>query len=279
MKRMKKILGLAVSAALLLGAAGCGSNNQSTDKKDSKNITIGVCPGPYGDMTKKAIMPILEKKGYKVSTKEFSDYVEPNKALANKEIDANIFQHGAYLKKFSSDNNLKLSQVIVLPTAGMGIFSHKEKSLASLPNGAQVAIPNDASNLARALTILQSEKLIKIKANIDQTKASTSDIVENKKNLKFIEVESAQLPRSLDTADIALVPGNYVIASKLNYKDALGVEKLVEQYKEVIAVRTEDLNGTLGKDLKAAVESKEFKEAIEAPNGEFKDFQKPAWWK
>lgn len=280
MNKFKKLLLVGLTAALTVGTVACGSasNNSGSSTKETKNITIGVCPGPYGDMVKKAITPALEKKGYKVSIKEFSDYVQPNKALANKEIDANLFQHTAYLQKFSKDNNLDLSAVISVPTAGMGIFSNKIKSIDSLPNGAKVAIPNDPSNLARALTLLKNQGLINIKDNIDQTKATQNDVTENKKNLKFVPIEAAQEPRSLDSVDIALITGNYAIAAGMDFSKALVVEKLAENYKNVIAVRTEDLNKDLGKDLKSAVESAEFKNAIEDKNGEFKSFDKPEWY-
>ncbi|MFT8315096.1 MAG: MetQ/NlpA family ABC transporter substrate-binding protein [Clostridium sp.] len=280
MNKLKKLLLVGLTAVLTVGTVACGSanNNSGSSTKETKNITIGVCPGPYGDMVKKAITPALEKKGYKVSVKEFSDYVQPNKALANKEIDANLFQHTAYLQKFSKDNNLDLSAVISVPTAGMGIFSNKIKSIDSLPNGAKVAIPNDPSNLARALTLLKNQGLINIKDNIDQTKATQNDVTENKKNLKFVPIEAAQEPRSLDSVDIALITGNYAIAAGMDFSKALVVEKLGENYKNVIAVRTEDLNKDLGKDLKSAVESAEFKNAIEDKNGEFKSFDKPEWY-
>jgi D-methionine transport system substrate-binding protein len=281
MIKLKNFLGIALALTLSIGIVGCGkstSGSDNTAEKQTKSIVIGVCPGPYGDMVKEAIQPVLEKNGYKVSIKEFSDYIQPNNALANKEIDANLFQHTAYLQKFAKDNNLAISPVISVPTAGMGIFSNKIKSLDKLSNGAQVAIPNDASNLARALILLQKEGLIKIKDNIDQTKASQNDIIENKKDLKFVPMEAAQLPRSLDSVDIATITGNYAISAGLKFSSALKVEKLAENYKNVVAVRTEDLNKQLGKDLKAAVESKEFRDAIEKSNGEFKSFDKPQWY-
>ncbi|KZL91608.1 MetQ/NlpA family ABC transporter substrate-binding protein [Clostridium magnum] len=280
MNKLKKIIGITLALTLTLGFSACSGSKTTTatPEKNSKNIVIGVCPGPYGDMVRKAIAPVLEKKGYKVETKEFSDYVQPNKALANKEIDANLFQHTAYLQKFSKDNKLDLSPVIVVPTAGMGIFSNKIKSLDDLKTGAQVAIPNDPSNLARALILLEKQGLIKIKDNIDETKATESDIVENKKDLKIVITEAAQLPRTLDSVDIAAITGNYAIASGLDFSKALKVEKLSENYKNVVAVRTEDLSKDLGKDIKEAVESADFRTVIEDQNGIFKAFDKPEWY-
>lgn len=267
---------LTLSLGLTACASGTNTGNKTTTK--SKDITIGVCPGPYGDMVKKAIAPYLTKKGYKVDVREFSDYVQPDKALANKEIDANLFQHTVYLQKFSKDNNLNLSAVIAVPTAGMGVFSNTVKALKNLKDGAKVAIPNDASNLARALVLLKNEGLINIKSDINPAKATENDVTENKKKLQFIPIEAAQLPRSLDSVDIAAIPGNYAISAGLDYSKALAIEKLTENYKNIVAVRTEDLNKSLGKDLKAAVESEEFKNAIEDKNGEFKSFNKPEWY-
>jgi D-methionine transport system substrate-binding protein len=280
MKILKKLAVLVVLGTIGASLAACGSSKESakTDSKEgNKNIVVGVCPGPYGDMVKEALAPVLKAKGYTVTTKEFSDYIQPDKALDNKEIDANLFQHTEYLKKFSSDNNLNISPVIVVPTLGMGIFSNTITSLDQLKDGAKVAIPNDASNLARALKLLKDNGIIKLKDNIDETKATEKDVAENSKNIKFTPIEGAQLARSIDSVDAAAIPGNFAFASKFDYSKALAVEKLTENYKNVIAVRTDDLDKELGKDLKEAVESKEFKEAIE--NGEFKDFSKPEWWK
>lgn len=280
MKILKKLATLVVLGTIGTSLAACGSSKETvkTDNKEgNKNIIVGVCPGPYGDMVKEALAPALKAKGYTVETKEFSDYIQPDKALDNKEIDANLFQHTEYLKKFSADNNLKLSVVKVVPTLGMGVFSNTLTSLDQLKDGAKIAIPNDASNLARALKLLKANGLIKLKDNIDETKATEKDVVENPKNIKFTPIEGAQLARSIDSVDAAVVPGNFAFASKLDYSKALAVEQLAENYKNVVAVRTEDLDKDLGKDLKEAIESKEFKDAIE--NGKFKDFSKPDWWK
>ncbi|MFW2490605.1 MetQ/NlpA family ABC transporter substrate-binding protein [Clostridium chromiireducens] len=280
MKIIKKLAALIVLGTIGASIVGCSSSKETvkTDNKEgNRNIVVGVCPGPYGDMVKEALASALKPKGYTVTTKEFSDYIQPDKALDNKEIDANLFQHTEYLKKFSADNNLKISPVIVVPTLGMGVFSNTLTSLDQLKDGAKIALPNDASNLARALRLLKANGVIKLKDNIDETKATEKDVAENPKNIKFTPIEGAQLARSIESVDAAVVPGNFAFASKLDYSKALTVEKLAENYKNVIAVRTEDLDKDLGKDLKEAVESKEFKDAIE--NGKFKDFSKPDWWK
>ena len=151
----------------------------------AQTITFGVAPGPYGDLIKYAIEPGLKKKGYEVELKEFSDYVQPNLALANGSIDANLFQHRLYLEKFSADKGLQLSPVINVPTAGLGLYSHRIKSLDELKAGDIVTLSNDPTNLARGLRFLAKQGLITLKADVDPTKASEKDIASNPKGLIF----------------------------------------------------------------------------------------------
>ena len=281
MKKIKKILALGLVSVLAIGIfAGCGSksNDEGKSNKDSKDIKIGVCPGPYGDMVEKAIEPYLQSLGYKVEVVDFTDYVQPDQALASGEIDANLMQHTVYLEKFAEDNNLDIKSIIEVPTAGAGVFSEKLKSLDELKDGDKVAIPTDAVNLARSLRLLETLGVIKLKEDVDDTKATTADVTENKKNLEFVTLDAAQISRSLDSVAIGVVPGNYAIAAGLDFNSALGVEKLAEGYKNVIAVRGEDVDSELGKDLKAAVESEEFFNAITEDGSEFKSFDRPDWW-
>ncbi len=281
MKKIKKILALGLVSVLAIGIfAGCGSksNDEGKSNKDSKDIKIGVCPGPYGDMVEKAIEPYLQSLGYKVEVVDFTDYVQPDQALASGEIDANLMQHTVYLEKFAEDNNLDIKSIIEVPTAGAGVFSEKLKSLDELKDGDKVAIPTDAVNLARSLRLLETLGVIKLKEDVDATKATTADVTENKKNLEFVTLDAAQISRSLDSVAIGVIPGNYAIAAGLDFNSALGVEKLAEGYKNVIAVRGEDVDSELGKDLKAAVESEEFFNAITEDGSEFKSFDRPDWW-
>lgn len=282
MKKIKKILALGIISVLAIGAlAGCGNNStkeESTKNESSKDIKIGVCPGPYGDMVEKAIEPYLNKLGYKVEVVDFTDYVQPDQALASGEIDANLMQHTVYLEKFAKDNNLDIKSIIEVPTAGAGVFSEKIKSFDELKDGDKVAIPTDAVNLARSLRLLENLGVIKLKEDVDATKATTADVTENKKNLEFVTLDAAQISRSLDSVAIGVVPGNYAIAAGLDFNSALGVEKLAEGYKNVVAVKGEDVDSELGKDLKAAVESEEFFNAITEDGSEFKSFDRPDWW-
>lgn len=226
--KFKKILSLITTLALSLGLIACGKTNElkTTTDVPPKDIIVGVCAGPYGDMFKDAIQPSLEEKGYKVTIKEFSDYVQPNKALANKEIDLNMFQHSVYLEKFATGNNLKLTAIAEIPTAGMGIYSNKVKSLDELKEGALVTIPDDPTNLTRALKVLEATGLITIDHKVENSIATEKDLSENPKKLEFKLIEAPQLPRTLDSADLAVINGNFAIAAALNPSEALYNEKL-----------------------------------------------------
>lgn len=245
---------------------------------EGKKLIIGAAPGPYGDLFKQAVAPGLEKKGYTVEIKEFSDYVQPNLALANKSIDANIFQHGVYLKKFAADKGLNLSPLITVPTAALGVYSKKYKSVAEIKDGSTITLANDPTNLARALRYLQTLGLIKLNTYIDAAKASEKDIAENPKNLKIQPVEAAQVPRTLDSVDVAVANGNYAIVAGI-YSTAIDREVLAPDYINLIAVRTDDLEAQFVKDIKEVVESDEFAQVANDPNKIFKDFQQPEWLK
>lgn len=242
-----------------------------------KTIVFGIAPGPYGDLIKTAIQPSLEKKGYKIVLKEFSDYVQPNLALANNSIDANLFQHRLYLEKFSADKGLKLSPVISVPTAGMGIYSKKIKSLDQLKKGDIVTLANDPTNLARALRFLAKEGLLTFKQDIDPVKASEKDIEQNPLGLVFKPLEAAQLPRTLDSAALSVINGNFALSAGLKLADALKLEQLDENIKNLVAVKTADLDKPFVQDIKQVIESPEFLATVDSPKYFFKDFQKPEW--
>lgn len=242
-----------------------------------KTIVFGVAPGPYGDLIKQAIQPGLEKKGYKVVLKEFSDYVQPNLALSNGATDANLFQHGVYLEKFSADKGLKLSPLIRVPTAGLGLYSSRIKSLDQLKKGDVITLANDPTNLARALRFLSKLNLLTFKKDIDPTKASEKDIDQNPRELAFKPLEAAQLPRTLDSAAASVVNGNFAIAAGLSLSSALHLEVLDENLKNLIAVKTEDLDKPFVKDIKAVVESDEFLAVVTDPKRPFSSFQRPEW--
>ena len=262
----------AAGALLLL----CGLQTAHANS-DPHTIVFGVAPGPYGDMVKQAIAPSLKEKGYKVVVREFSDYVQPNMALSNGSIDANLFQHSLYFNKFTADKGLKLTKLLTVPTAGMGFYSRQIKSLDQLKKGDIVTLSNDPTNLARGLRFLQSLKLITIKDNIDPTKASERDIASNPKGLVFKPLEAAQLPRTLDSVTASLVNGNFAIAAGLDLSSALAQEHLDENLKNIIAVRTEDADKPFSKDIVAVVQSPAYRAVIDDPKNVYTAFQKPDW--
>ena len=269
----------------ILGACGNSNTNETSEKQEgasdkaateSKAIQFGATAGPYSDMLSKAIIPGLEAKGYTVKVVEFSDYIQPNKALDNGDIQANLFQHTIYMENFAKENNMDLTALISVPTAPMGIYSNTYKSLDEVKDGATVTIPNDPTNAARAFNTLQDEGLIKIDENADPLTVSEKDVVENKKNLVFQPIEAGQLPRSVESADLAAVPGNFALAANMDLLSALALENMLDPYRNIVAVKTENKDSQLAQDIKAVIESEDFEKVIDT---EFKGFGKPEWMK
>ncbi|MBR7794380.1 hypothetical protein KDM87_17425 [Undibacterium sp. FT147W] len=240
--------------------------------KDPKELVIGTSAGPYADQVKLGIKPVLEKQGYKVKVVEFNDYIQPNFALAEGSLDANAFQHIIYLTKFSTENKLPLSELIKVPTAPIAIYSKKHTSLNQVKEGTTVALPNDPTNQARALVLLDQLGWIKLRANFDPIRASEKDIADNIKKIKLIPLEAAQLPRSLQDTDYSFVNGNFALASGLKLSEALAREKISANYQNLVAIRTSDKGKAWVKDLEAAYRSREF---LEVTNKHFAGFSKP----
>jgi D-methionine transport system substrate-binding protein len=241
---------------------------------NKKNLVIGGTAGSNADQLKFGIVPILEKKGYKVKLVEFNDYVQPNLALAQGSLDANFFQHQVYLKKFSADQKLDLAELVQGPIAPMGIYSTKRKSLAEAKDGDRVTLPNDPSNLARALVLLAQNGLVTLKPGIDALRATERDVAGNPKKLKFIPLEAAQLPRSLGDTEYAIVNGNFAISSGLKLTEAVVLEKTPDFYLNVVAVKSADRNTAWAKDIADAYRSKEFKAVVDS---KFQGYAKPAF--
>ncbi|HEY4552882.1 MAG TPA: MetQ/NlpA family ABC transporter substrate-binding protein [Bacillaceae bacterium] len=272
---MKKWIAAFVLLLAISSLAACGGKeSKESSGNESKEIKIGATAGPYSDMVKKAIQPGLEEKGYKVEIVEFSDYIQPNKALDKGDIQANLFQHSIYLETFSKENNLDLTGLITVPTAPMGIYSNTFKSIDDIKDGATITIPNDPTNAARAFNTLEDEGLIEISEDANPITVSEKDITENKKNLKFQPIEAGQLPRSVDSADLAAVPGNFALAAKMDLLSALALENMLDQYRNLVAVKTAEKDSQLAKDIKEVVESEKFESVIDE---EFKGFGKPDW--
>jgi D-methionine transport system substrate-binding protein len=270
---MKKITLLLTLVTALLSAllAGCGSSASG-----HKELKIGATAGPYSDQLRKGIKPLLEEKGYRVTIVEFQDYVQPNTALLSGSIDANVFQNTAYLENFINEQHADLTGVIPIPTVPMGVYSRKHRSLDDIREGASISLPNDPTNQARALGLLQTLGLVKLRPDADTLHASEKDIAENPKHIRIVPLEAAQLPRSLDDVDFAVVNGNFALASGWKLSDALKLEQTPKHYIIVLTVHTADKDKPFVKDLVEAYRSKSFDELIDR---EFQGFIKPEYEK
>lgn len=260
---MKKIIVALLAVVLCMGTmVGCGSSKDSDDKK----ITVGASPSPHADILKVAAKE-LKKDGYTLDIKEYSDYVQPNTALDSGDLDANYFQHKPYMDQFNKEKGTKLVSAASIHYEPFGIFPGKTKKLEDIKNGATVAVPNDTTNEARALLLLEAQGLIEIKDGAGIT-ATKKDIVKNPKNLEIKEIEAAQIPRSLKDVDIAVINGNYALEADLEVnKDALAVEDAksvgAKTYFNIVAVQEGNEKSAKTKALIKAIKSDAVKEYIE----------------
>jgi len=276
-------------SVLTVTVSACSDNNEVSalpvlsdyeleEVVEVKNIRVGVVSGPYGDMFKEAILPSLERMGYTANFTYYADFITPNFALAQYEIDINIFQHYTYLNNFKLENDLALTAIMEIPTVSMGVFSNKFKSIDDLTTGITVSIPDDASNLARALRVLESANVITLDPFMDKSKATLSDIVSNPLEIHFVPVIAHELVETLGDFDVSVINGNYAVSGGLYLPDALYQEVLVEGYVNVVAVRTEDLNKQFVRDIIDVIYSDEFRDVIIDPDGMFVGFQWPRWF-
>ncbi len=269
--------------ALSLGLVGCskeeakpaeGSASTPVASAEKKEIRIGTTPGDFANMVKESIKPILEKKGYTVTLTEFTDYVRPNLALAEKDLDINIFQHKPYLDQFKAEHKLDLVEQFQVPTAPLGLYAGKLTAIDQVKDGSTVIAPNDPSNFARALVMLDNLGWVKLKADINPLTASKKDIDQNIKNINIKELEAAQLPRSRVDADFAVINGNYAMDSGLKLTDTLFQEPSYA-YVNWSAIRTADKDQQWVKDITDAYNSDEFKAYA---HQKFAGYKFPAAW-
>lgn len=275
MKSIKKLLTLALASALLFTACSSGGTTQTSEEKkddkkteqsqttDSKTLIVGASPSPHAEILK-SVAPALEKEGIKLEVKEFTDYIIPNTALEEKQLDANYFQHQPYLDNFQKEHKTHLKSVATIHVEPMAVYSKKIKALSELADGATVAIPNDPTNGGRALILLEKQGLITIKEGVDKLIATDKDVDKNTKNLKFKLLDAAQLPRTLDEVDAAVINTNYALEGGLNpVKDALVIEDKDSPYANVLAVREGEENDERVKALIKALQSDETRKFIE----------------
>ncbi len=237
-----------------LAIAGCGKKNID----DEHSIVIGTIAGPETELVEVAKDVAMKKYNLNVNIKTFNDYVEPNRALEDGDINVNMFQHQPYLDEVIRTQNYRIVSIGELFIYPVGIYSKKYKKIADVPNNAQVAIPNDASNQARSLLLLEQAGLIQLNKNISPEKVSIQDIVANPRGLKFKEIDPAFMVRMLADLDLAVINTNYAaIANLLPNRDALFAEDKKSLYANILVVRDEDKNKDKFKKLLDALRSQE----------------------
>ncbi len=229
----------------------------SVHAAEKKELVFGATVGDFSDIVTESLKPQLEAKGYKVRLIQFTDYVQPNIALAEGRLDANLFQHKPYLDDFIAHKGLKLKPVVEVPTAPLGLYAGKKKTLDALEEGSSVAVPNDPTNLARALRILADLGWIELKKDVDAFRASPADIGKNPHQIRIVQLEAAQLPRAVEDVDYAIINGNYVVSSGGSLTSALAREKS-NDYLNWVVVRSKDEKEPFVADIIAALKSPEF---------------------
>ena len=266
---MKKWLALAATAvlgaSLLISGCGSSTNDASSSSAGSSKaevLKVAANPVPHAEILNQ-IKPLLAKEGVDLQIIEFTDYIQPNMALSSHEVDANFFANVPYQNNFNRDhgtNFVSFAQVHIEPLA---IYSQKIKDLKDLPNGAKVAIPSDPTNSARALLLLQSAGLVTLKDPTGLTN-TPFDVTSNPKNIQITELEAAQIPRSIQDLDAAVINANYALPAGLNpTKDGLFVEKADSPYANLLSVNPGDENKPAIQKLAKALQSPEVKKFIE----------------
>lgn len=250
-----------ISLCLCAIAAG-GLLTACSDKAVENGVLkVGASPVPHADILK-AAQPMLAKEGVKLEIIEFTDYVQPNMALADKELDANFFQHKPYLDNFAKERKLQLESLVAVHIEPMGVYSKKVKDIKEVADAAKVAIPNDPTNGGRALKILADAGFFTLKEGVG-VNGTPADIVDNPKKIQIVEMEAAVLPRALDDVDFAVINSNYALGVNLNpMKDALFMESKDSPYANIVAIRSGDKREDLQK-LAKALTSPEMRKFIE----------------
>ena len=226
-----------------------------------ETLTVAATPVPHAEILE-FVKPALAKEGVNLQVKVFTDYIQPNVQVAEKRLDANFFQHQPYLDEFNKAKGTNLVAVAGVHLEPLGAYSSKYKALTELPGGANVVIPNDATNGGRALLLLAKAGLIKLKDS-NNILSTTKDITENPKDLKFRELEAATIPRVLTQVDLALINTNYALEAKLDpSKDALVIEGNDSPYVNILVARPDDKDSDAMKKLVAALHSPEVKAFI-----------------
>jgi len=252
----KNILKVILLGAIALGFSAC-TDDEVVEKKTA--IKVGATPVPHAEILE-FVKPLLKAKGYDLEIVEFTDYVTPNIAVDEDELDANFFQHLPYLKEFNKNKNTQLVKTVNVHLEPMGLYSKNIKNLSELKDGAIIAVPNDPTNESRALDMLVKEGLLTFN---DVPLKTIVDIKDNPKNLQIKELDAPQLPRVLDEVDAAIINTNYALSADLNpLKDAILLESKDSPYANIIVVKKGNENKEYIKVLNEVLNSKEVKDFI-----------------
>ena len=281
---MKKLVSLLLSGALAVGLlAGCGSTGNSgtantpaantespaasteTGSLEGTTLKVGATPAPHAEILE-VVKDILAEQGITLEIVQYNDYVQPNNAVEDGSLDANYFQHITYMNDFNTEYGTHLVSAAEVHYEPMGLYAGKTASLDELADGAQIGVPNDATNEARALLLLEQEGLITLNKDAG-INATILDIVDNPKNLEIVELEAAQIPSRLADVDLAVINGNYAIGADLKVSDALAIESAdgaaATAYVNVLAVKEGRENDEAIQALVKALKSDEVKEYME----------------
>lgn len=263
-KILSIILAVVLSAGVLSGCGGSGGEGNE-DGSTTEKIKVGASITPHSEILEKA-KPILAEKGIDLEVVKIEDVVTPNTGLVEGSLDANFFQHQPYLDDFNKENHADLVSIGRVHYEPFGIYAGKVTSLEELPDRAVVAVPNNTTNEARALLLLEQEGIIQLKDDAG-IQATVKDISENPKHITFQEIDPAQLVRSLPDVDVAVINGNYAIEGGLKASDALAVESdqsvAAQTYANIVAVRREDQDKAALKTLVEVLESDEIQKYIQ----------------
>ena len=269
---MKKLLSILLCAALVLGLAACGTpaaGPTDAPSAELEKLVVGASSTPHAEILE-AVRGELEALGYELEVTIFDDYVLPNLALADSEIDANYFQHEPYLLNFNAENGTDLVSAVAVHYEPMGIYGGQKASLDEIAEGDIIAVPNDGTNEARALLLLEAEGLITLKEGIDASTetATILDIAENPLNLEIIEMSAQNIPHSLPDVAFGVINGNYALQAGLTGNDALASESAesdaAQTYANILAVRAGEEGTEKTQALITALTSETCREYIEA---------------
>lgn len=271
-QHIKPLAGIVAAAGLALALTACGGNSgaattavASSSAASDNVITVGASPSPHAEILE-AIKPELEAQGYELKVVEYSDYVQPNVALSEGDLDANYFQHLPYLENYNTENGTDLASAGAIHFEPMGLYAGKSSNITNVPDGAKIAVPSDATNEARALLLLQDQGVIKLTDGVG-LEATANDIVENPHNVELVEVEAAAVPRSLQDVDFGVINGNYALSAGLDTSATLASEgadsEAAQTYANIIAVRNGDENSEKTQALLKALTSDTARKFIE----------------